>query len=398
MTRRLPSPPSRPPPARGQWSYFYFAVIYTADVLLTTTTQPWGLYFVHGGRRVDLVVTIVVSVVAFFWMLPQIPIPDNYVRYANVVRIMKLVTILPNLSPDIAFVMHALGSVFRGAVNVIGQLFIWTAFWVVLAGQLFGGTVYQTNPLLAGTTYQSAPARGARPPPRHAPTTARHLGRRPARATAAASPPPHATAAPLAACAPRARRAGTASYYEVLNFNDFFMGFIPFIVPLVSAGPNQDFILGIGAAADMMTASKVVFITYYYTTQLLVLNVFVSYVVSAYTMYHEAYYGAGMSASGQIVDGLDADQREKIRSLYAHLPEEPGWTVIPSGRQNADVLLRRLFRDDIIQATEDASREEVMPSPSRKSAPARRNGNQPGAKAKGKAPASEAPSSSSSSR
>jgi len=219
------------------------------------------------------------------------------VRYVNVIRLLRLALLVRDLSPDFRFIMDALVAVFKGSAQFILQLFLWTALFVTVGVQAFGGTVYQTNPRLEGTALATG-------------------------------------------------------YQEVLNFNDFAMGFVPFIVTLVSAGPNSDLILGIGAAADADGAAKIFFITYYYTTQLLVLNVLISFIVTAYTLRYDAREEEGDDYE---VDGLDKTQLEKLRSLYGSLPVEEGYKVLTHGRDGSDVLLRRMFHDEIDLATTEVS-------------------------------------------
>ena len=73
-----------------------------------------------------------------------------------------------------------------------------------------------------------------------------------------------------------------------------------------------------------------------------------SFVVSAYTMRHAAREASETAVSDtDDATGLDQAQRAELKSLFASLPEEPGWTVLVSGRENQDVLLRRMFRDEI---------------------------------------------------
>lgn len=316
------------------WIYFAFSVIYLLEVSLCCTVQPFILYYVEGGRLMDLTVSIAVSALSILWIYPYIYIDAQYVKYANLVRVLKLLKFVKSISSDFAFVFKALASIFRGAANVIGQLFLWTAFFVAVANQLFGGSVYHNAPALVDTDY-------------------------------------------------------VADYYEVLNFNDFCLGFVPFIATLVSAGPNRDLIFGIGDAVGSRSLSATFFFTYYYTTQLLVLNVLVSFVVTAYTIAHESHESGGGDDSDD--SGLDAKQRANLESLYASLPAEPGWRVQASASENQDVLLQRMFRDDITRAIEHVAAEQTAEQKTpdgartRGGGASRRNGNKSG-KAKANAP------------
>jgi hypothetical protein len=185
--------------------------------------------------------------------------------------------------------------------DVIGQLLIWErALFCTIGVQGFGGTVYHTNPGLQGSSYADA-------------------------------------------------------HYEVLNFNDFFMGFVPLVSTLVSGGPNTNLIQGIALASNNDPASKVFFACYYYTTHLIVLNVFIAFIINGYTLRTEA---RNSGDGDDTVDGLDKSQRENLESLYATLPDEPGWLVHTSGRDGQEVLLRRMFQGEIDKATQQASAQQ----------------------------------------
>ena len=276
------------------YTYYYLSLFYLVELVLLCTTQSWSKYFVEGGRLIDFTISVVVSVISVLWIYPYIYIPNVYLKYANLVRVLKLVKLLTLISPNFAFVITTLAAIFRGAINVIGQLFVWTGFFVAFGNQAFGGAIYHTQPLIEDTAYQAA-------------------------------------------------------LYEVLNFNDFFLGFVPFFATLCSAGPNHDLILGIGEAVENTPLASVFFFAYYYSTQLLVLNILVAFIVSAYTLRSE------MHAESKNEDelGLDTTQSKNLESLYSNLPDEPGWQVQASASENQDVLLRRMFGDEIAKATEN---------------------------------------------
>ena len=81
-----------------------------------------------------------------------------------------------------------------------------------------------------------------------------------------------------------------AQYYDVLNFNDVPLGFMPFVTSLVAAGPSQPVIDAFGVLGPTsdrgwnVFISRTFFLSYYYSAQLIILNVFISYVISAYSL------------------------------------------------------------------------------------------------------------------
>jgi len=300
------------------WCYFGFSVLYIFELTLGLATQPFELYFVIGSRLARLGVSFFVSIISVLWILPFVPIAYEWMRYANIIRVLQLIDLLVEISPDFNFVLTSLNAILRGSADVLGQLFLWTSLFIVIGVQAFGGAVYAANPGLEGTAYAD-------------------------------------------------------SFYEVLNFNDFAMGFLPLIVTLVSAGPNQDLIAGIGAAANAPGAAKLLFLLYYYTTQLLVLNIFVSFIISSYSIRLKGYMlrqeataseAGGGGGDGDIVDGLDEAQRGSLKSLFASLQNKPGWCFHVRGLEGQDVLLRRMFQAEIDAATAEAAAHQTAASTS----------------------------------
>ncbi len=292
--------PSAPHPPAPPTAYFCFSLCYLAEGAAELASQPWELYFVAGRRRLQLGISLAVAAISLLWVVPFVSIPYAWMRYANTVRVLKLVELLHRLSAELAFVLGAISAVIRGSVDVLGQLLLWTSFFAVLGCQLFGGAVYATNPALEGTEYQR-------------------------------------------------------SFYGVLNLNDFAMGFMPLLTTLVAAGPNAVLVEGIGAAAGRPRLAKALFLAYYYSTQLLVLNIFISFLLNGYGLRHDAR----QAGDAETIDGLDASQRANLESLYTALPHEEGWVVRVSGREGQDVLLRRMFADDIRAAIEVASDQQT---------------------------------------
>ena len=71
-----------------------------------------------------------IAIIGIGWVLPFIHIPDQWVRYANIVRCFKLFVLLRSFSSDYAFVYDALYAIFRGSTNVVSQLYVWTGLFV----------------------------------------------------------------------------------------------------------------------------------------------------------------------------------------------------------------------------------------------------------------------------
>ena len=134
----------------------------------------------------------------------------------------------------------------------------------------------------------------------------------------------------------------------MLNFNDHAQGFLPFFYTLAAAGPDPTLIGGFEAVSGNVALARAFFLSYYYTTQLLVLNVFISFIISTYTLKRDL---AKTKAT-------EHERDEQLRSLYATIPEEEGWVVkAKANEENADMQLRSLFAAEVREAVDMARRE-----------------------------------------
>ena len=331
-----------------EYVYVGFSCVYVLDIAVLLCVQPWQLYFhtdAHSGRLLDLVITVVVAIASLLWIIPSIHVPDDTVKFFNMIRVLKIFPLAAAASDEFSQLVHILFSTCVGSLNVIAQLFLWTSLWVTLGGQLYGGLVYAENPALADTdylkSYYQVRAPRAPPPPRAAADPDGTQRRRPA-------PPQHARG-PLSCARPSSPPNPTPrAPRQVLNFNDHAHGFLPFFYTLAAAGPDPTLIGGFEAVSGNVALARAFFLSYYYTTQLLVLNVFISFIISTYTLKRDL---AKTKAT-------EHERDEQLRSLYATIPEEEGWVVkAKANEENADMQLRSLFAAEVREAVDMARRE-----------------------------------------
>lgn len=273
--------------------------------------------------------TLIVVGVSITYALPFVAVPRQLLRYANLLRMSKLFALLLDVSPDFRFLVSTLVGIFIGAADVMLLVFVWTAIYSVAGVQLFGGLIYAGNKDLSGTLYFD-------------------------------------------------------SVYDSLNFNDFAMGFYPFITMLVAAGPQQPLTDGFSIASGNVFASRFLFWSYYYVAQLIILNVFISYVISAYALRKEQHAarleaaarraaarednkasGAGdakaksadeVDIPEHVEEEFDETQLENLRSFFALNAARPDeeFEVVPRTTGGQDTFLRRLYADDIQKAVSEA--------------------------------------------
>ena len=204
----------------------------------------------------------------------------------------------------------------------------------------------------------------------------------------------------------------------VYNFNDHALGFLPLVYTLAAAGPDATLIAGVGAATSVGgarqgytqctahtvqvpcrpppsvqsvdpvrpvcgTGARAFFLSYYYTTQLLMYNVLISFVISSYTLTRQVYdvAAARREATGEehgrtqcttlltpctfprctadslcapFVCGTGEEHEARLDALYSSLPKEEGWAVVAVARDATEMHMRRMFQSEIEVALRDA--------------------------------------------
>lgn len=301
------------------WFNFACSMAYLVELCVLLLVEPLaGRYWRDHNALWTITTTLLVVGVAILFAIPQVVLPKQVAMNVNLLRMSKLVELMLSASDEFAFIVKALATIFRGAFDVLLQLFIWTALYVALGVQLYGGSVYAGNPDLLFTDYFE-------------------------------------------------------EYYDVLNFNDFALGFMPFLTTLVAAGPSQTLVdafalLGPTSDATWNTLlSRTFFLSYYYSAQLIILNVFISYVINAYALRKEQEESRRVErkdrrqrrASGAFthpadldadLDEFDESQRENLKSFFElnnNSADVEDFEVHPRARLGQELFLRRYFKADI---------------------------------------------------
>ena len=149
--------------------------------------MPWDEFWLSPANRFDCVVTVVLFAAAVFWAVPYITVSRATLHHLTILRLMRLLTFLTKIQ---RFKLIA-GCIYRivpASAGVVGLLFVAGSVWSALGVQCFGGLVYDGNPALAGSDYLD-------------------------------------------------------SNYDVLNFNDFAMGFMALFAD-ITAGPFHECVPG----------------------------------------------------------------------------------------------------------------------------------------------------------
>ena len=56
---------------------------------VAAVTEPFVSYFVEGGRLAESLLNLLIAVLAALWVIPSVYVPDEWVRFANLVRVLS---------------------------------------------------------------------------------------------------------------------------------------------------------------------------------------------------------------------------------------------------------------------------------------------------------------------
>jgi hypothetical protein len=201
-----------------------FSFVYMGMLCAALFVTPLDEYFLSAANKFDATVTIVLFAVALFWALPGTHVSRHTLHLLTILRLTRLLTSLNHVG-RFKLIVSSIVRMVPASVGVIGILYCAGAAWSALGVQLLGGLIYEGNPALEDTDYLDAG-------------------------------------------------------YDVLNFNDFSMGFMSLFTYIV-AGPFHEFIEAAEAVA-LPGTGYVFFISFYIVGTLIIFNVFSAFVIDAF--------------------------------------------------------------------------------------------------------------------
>ena len=212
---------------------------------------------------------------AVFWALPFVDVSRDVLHRLTILRLGRLLTVL-NQVDRFRLICECVAKIVPASTGVVGVLFCAGAFWAGAGVQLFGGLVYDGNGALEGSDYLD-------------------------------------------------------SHYDVLNFNDFAMGFLPLFAMVTSGGPYTEFVEALNDVSGARGAGYYFFVSFYVVGVLIFFNVFSAFVIDAFL---SQYTEARALAHDDEADTLDQSCVEE------------GYRIVATRRSAQNDVYRAMFLED----------------------------------------------------
>nr|ATG70803.1 ATCCH1 fatty acid oxygenation upregulated 2 [Juniperus scopulorum] len=132
-----------------------FGWLYVVEMLLKIFSYGFDAYWREGQNRFDFTITwiIVIGETLNLAFPHGLPILSNaeWIRYLLIARLLRLTRILIRI-PRYSGIMATFFTLIPSLTSYIGLIFCVMCLYCSLGSQLFGGLVYEGNPMLEGTT------------------------------------------------------------------------------------------------------------------------------------------------------------------------------------------------------------------------------------------------------
>ena len=258
------------------WVEFSFSMLYAVELALKLATTSFDKYWLSQLNRFDFFVTVLLLVMSLVWVMPFIDIPHDILRVFTIIRLLRLLELMKKMQ-RMRFISDCVAKMLAASGPVVLPVFIVTSLFCIAGNQLYGGLVYSSSPELQESDYFD-------------------------------------------------------SNFDVLNFNDFGMAFMPFVAMIVSGGPVTDLIEGHGSLSGWggRNLSVAFFFSYYYFGVLVLFNVFVSFIIDAFIVNFEV-----------------KDLEEGVDKLEGFIETEEGYEVTRAKAKGSDILYKKMFEDEL---------------------------------------------------
>ena len=252
-----------------------FSIAYAALLVAQLAVEPFDEFWLHTSNRFDATVTVVLFGAAVFWALPFVDVSRDVLHRLTILRLGRLLTVL-NQVDRFRLICECVARIVPASTGVVGVLFCAGALWSGAGVQLFGGLVYDGNGALEGSDYLD-------------------------------------------------------SHYDVLNFNDFAMGFLPLFAMVTSGGPYTEFVEALNDVSGARGAGYYFFVSFYVVGVLIFFNVFSAFVIDAFL---SQYTEARALAHDDEADTLDQSCVEE------------GYRIVATRRSAQNDVYRAMFLED----------------------------------------------------
>jgi len=139
-----------PEPPWANAAEFMFSIIYLADVALKLSVISFRSYWSTSGSRFDFCTSVLLFVAACSSNCGLIH--RKLVRYINIIRMLKLVMLLQKI-PQFEFMFSCIVSIVLVCKEILVVLCLVCIFFGEIGVQAFGGSMYPSNPELAGSDF-----------------------------------------------------------------------------------------------------------------------------------------------------------------------------------------------------------------------------------------------------
>ena len=268
-----------------------FSIAYMFLLCCQLLVVPFDEFWLKTSNRWDTLVTVVLFAAAVFWALPFVDVSRELLHRLTILRLSRLVTLL-NRVERFTLICECIARIVPASTGVVGLLFCAGSLWSAAGVQLFGGLVYDGNPDLdADGDYLD-------------------------------------------------------SHYDVLNFNDFAMGFMPLFAMVTSGGPYTEFVEALNDVSGN-GAGYYFFISFYVAGVLIFFNVFSAFVIDAFL--------------SQYSDNRALAHDEEADTLDQSCVED-GFRIVATRRSAQSDVYKDMFLedDDDIHGSDDDAADGVI--------------------------------------
>ncbi|GMH46792.1 hypothetical protein TrVE_jg9970 [Triparma verrucosa] len=276
------------------WVEFSFSMMYMFELSIKLATVPWTKFLAFRSNLFDAVVTLLLFAASVVWAVPSVHVSSDLYRHFSILRLLRLIELVKD-TDRFSFISDCVISMAEGSVPVVGSVFFATAVFCVLGTQMYGGLIYADNEDLEESEMFK-------------------------------------------------------NDMDVLNFNDFSMGFMTFVSFLVSGGPVTEVIDAFGVVGRFgQPCSVIFFYAYFYVVCYVLFNVFVAFIIDAFLVNYESQFIEEDSFSRRLMGGGGDDM----------IQVEEGHEVIQHKASSSDVLYKKMFSEELEAMLEEAT---VIPS------------------------------------
>mmetsp|Transcript_44385 Transcript_44385/g.105122 ORF Transcript_44385/g.105122 Transcript_44385/m.105122 type:complete len:766 (-) Transcript_44385:51-2348(-) len=138
-------------PAWMDWSEFTFSFIYLGEVCCKLAVMSFGTYWSANANKFDLFTTLLLLSTSILEKVAG----SSLSTYANMLRLLRLLRVVKQLKKQkqVQFMIMIVYNLVSQAKDILTLLLVVTFFFTALSIQVYGGLMYEENPLLEGTEY-----------------------------------------------------------------------------------------------------------------------------------------------------------------------------------------------------------------------------------------------------